>query len=182
MDGKCIFLDNAIVEHMLLEDAFDHFWSCAVIPDAIRVDDQDRPLLADAQAIGFGAEDGTGALFGGAIKSQFLQPFLEIVPGNQAGLLVTTFWDSSIGADEEMALDAWNAQGFDGGVEGCVICHGGRSRRGWIRTEHIESRSFTFIVPSFGAFLSVLKGGKNGLRLSREAATSDMHQISGVWP
>ena len=51
---------------MLLNDAFKHFGGAAVIPDAIRPDDGDRPCRADAQAIRLCA--GNAALAG---KPQF---------------------------------------------------------------------------------------------------------------
>jgi hypothetical protein len=44
--------DRAPGDEVLLDDAFESLRRAAPVPDALRVDDRDRPVGADAQAVG----------------------------------------------------------------------------------------------------------------------------------
>jgi hypothetical protein len=54
--------DYLTANQVLLNNALDHHWGSAVVPNAIGVDQQNRPLVADPQTVGFGAKDRGGAV------------------------------------------------------------------------------------------------------------------------
>lgn len=80
MCEKGIVLNDLIADQMLLNNALEHFWGGAVVPHSVRVNDDNRPLLADPQTVSFGAKNTARALGGGRVKLEFLKPFFKIVP------------------------------------------------------------------------------------------------------
>ena len=93
-------------EDVLLEDTFDDFLGGGVIPDAIGVDQGDGAMLADAEAVGFGAEDALRALH----EVEFGESFFEVVPTGDACLFVAAFWLGLVGAEEDVPADATDAE------------------------------------------------------------------------
>jgi hypothetical protein len=93
-----ILLDGFSVDEMLLDDAFEHFGRARVIPNAFRIDDGDRSLCADAEAIDFASIDQRLR----ANEVQFLEPLFQVVPRLQAALLRRAFGLGLVGAQENV--------------------------------------------------------------------------------
>jgi len=84
---------------MFLDDAFQHRRCAGVIPHTLGIDDGDRPLGADSQAICLGAIHQRFR----AGQLQLLQPSLKVFPGFQARFPGSTFGLRLVGAQENMA-------------------------------------------------------------------------------
>ena len=110
---------------MFLDDPLNHFWSSCFVPYTFGVDHHDRALLANAETIGLGAEDTTGAFRGRLVQSEFLQPSFEVVPGFKAGSFVAADRFGLVGTDEDMAIDLVQAEFGDSGLEGRGLRIGG---------------------------------------------------------
>ncbi len=80
MDEKSVFLQNLIVNEMGLNNLLNDLWRGTVIPDSIRVDQENRTLLTDAQAISFRAKDREWVIACRNVEFEFLESFFEIVP------------------------------------------------------------------------------------------------------
>ncbi len=121
--------DDLVVDEMFLDDAFDDVGGGGSIPDSIGVDEENGSFDADAEAVGFGAEDTTRAIGCGLIQIEFDQSALEIIPGFESGFLTTANGFSWVGANENVALDLLEGKFFDALGEGGVW-HGLRSTIG----------------------------------------------------
>ena len=55
VDREDVFPHRFPLQQMFLDDALEDFRRAGVIPDAIRVNDRDRPAQADAQAVDLAA-------------------------------------------------------------------------------------------------------------------------------
>src|SRR6476659_2868600 len=84
VDGDEKLFDRASADQVLLDDALEGLRVAAAVPRTLRVNHGDRPAFADAQAVRLGPQD--AAL---VRKPELLQPFLQVVPGRDAGGLVT---------------------------------------------------------------------------------------------
>lgn len=62
-----------------------------MVPDTVGVNNHDRSVVTDAQAIGFGPKDATVESIG-SIESQLFQSSFEIIPRYQALSLGATEW------------------------------------------------------------------------------------------
>src|SRR5215217_1877377 len=82
-----MFLDNALEDRRV----------ALAVPGTFRVDDGNRPALADPQAVGLGAQD--AALVD---EPERLQPRLEVVPGREAALLLATLRRRLIAAEKDV--------------------------------------------------------------------------------
>ena len=83
---------------MLGDDPLEHRRIALPVPRTFRIDNRDRTTLADAQAIGLGAQN--AALFG---ELQFLQAALEELPGHKAALFVAALGRRLIAAQEDVS-------------------------------------------------------------------------------
>jgi hypothetical protein len=84
---------------MRLYDFFQYLRAAGVIPDAFGINNRNRPVLADTQAIGF-----RSIYPAGAVEVEFTQPPLKILPGFDADFFFTAFRFRLIGAQKNMAL------------------------------------------------------------------------------
>lgn len=91
---------------MLVDNALEYVRSRRVIPDAIGVNHGKRPMLADAEAVGLGAEDALGPVK----QFEFGQAPFEVVPTGEALFLGAALRLGLIGAKEDVALDATDLQ------------------------------------------------------------------------
>ena len=98
MFGNNIFGDGLATDEVPLNDLLKDLRCTRVIPGSFRVDDSNGPALADAQAIGLGAQN--TALFG---ELQFLQTALEELPGHKAALFVAALGRRLIAAEEDVS-------------------------------------------------------------------------------
>src|SRR5437879_443608 len=92
--GEREFSHDASVHEVLLYDALQNLRRAGMIPDSLRVDDGDRSVNADAEAVGLGPIDerlGTNEI-------QFLEPPLEKFPGLQSFFLRRAFGFGLVGA------------------------------------------------------------------------------------
>ena len=100
-------LEDDVVEHgatadqVLLDDSLEHRWIASAVPRALRVDHGDRPLLADAQAVGLGAVD--AALLR---EAELPEAPLEVVPGREPALLLAALGGGLVAAEEDVPPDA----------------------------------------------------------------------------
>ena len=75
--GEGELFDGTAFDQMLLNYSFQNFRRNGVIPDSFRIDDGDRTLLANAEAVGLRAEDAVFTFR----DSEFFEAALEVVPG-----------------------------------------------------------------------------------------------------
>jgi hypothetical protein len=115
---ECLIHHHLIVDQMFLDDPLNDCWSSCLVPDTLGVDNHDRALLANAEAISLGAEDATGAFRCRFVQSQFLEAAFEVGPGLQAGGFVAAEGFGLVGADEDMAIDFVQAEFRNCGLEG----------------------------------------------------------------
>jgi hypothetical protein len=129
---ECLIRHNLIVDQMFLDDPLNYGGSGGFVPDAFGVDHHDRALLADAEAIGFRAEDATGTFCRGLVQSEFLQAAFEVIPGGEAIGFVAADRLGLVSADQDVPIDLVKSEfgdsGLEGGVGGWVgrggFCHG----------------------------------------------------------
>ena len=74
--GEAKVLDDAPPDKVLLNDAFGIFGGDVTVPGAFGIDNGDRPVDADAEALGLGAV--AGAV--GAGEAQLVEAVFEVVP------------------------------------------------------------------------------------------------------
>ena len=98
MRGDQVFTDDAAGDQVFLNDPLQYGRVALAVPGTFRVYDRNRPTLADAEAVGFGAKD--AALFR---EPQLLETALEEIPRGEAALLVTTFRFRLIAAEKDVA-------------------------------------------------------------------------------
>ena len=120
-DGEDELCDGPSADQMFLNDALEDFGRRGVIPDTIWVDDGYGALLADAQAVGFGAVDAVFALH----ETGFSEAFFEILPGNVGDLARGAFGGGLVGAEEDVAreLADGEAAGFLGQALDVFVVH-----------------------------------------------------------
>ena len=73
--GNHELLDGGASQQMLVNNAIEHLWRAAAIPNAFGVDDDDWPTLADIETGAFAAND--LAVF---LKLEFLQSSTQVLP------------------------------------------------------------------------------------------------------
>jgi len=93
-------------DEMFLDDAFQDCGRTRVIPDAFGIDHGDGAADADPETISLGAED----QWRGADKVEFFQSALQELPGRQTFCLGTAFGLGWGGAQEDVALELFQAQ------------------------------------------------------------------------
>src|SRR6185295_12680145 len=86
-------------DKMLLDDPLEHRGIALAIPGAFRIDDRDRPALADSEAVGLGAQHAPLLR-----EAEFLETLLQVVPGGHAALFVTALRRRLVGTEEDVAL------------------------------------------------------------------------------
>ena len=113
-------------DEVLLDDAFKHGRVTVAIPGPFGVDDGNRAVGTDTQAVGLGAVD--AALLA---ESQFLETALEVIPSIQSPLLFAAVGFGLVAAEEDMTTGLWYAHGLKNavhhGVRGVglqVVSHG----------------------------------------------------------
>jgi hypothetical protein len=129
---ECLIRHNLVADQMFLDDPLNNFWGSRFVPDPFGVDQHDRALLADAEAVGLGAEHTTGAFWGGFVESEFLQAAFEVVPGGEAIGFGAADRLGLVSADQDVPIDLVKSEFGDGGLEGGVggwvgrggFCHG----------------------------------------------------------
>src|SRR5690606_5374452 len=95
-----IVFDHAPPDKVLLDDSLQHLGGTRVIPCSLGIYHGDRPLLADPQAVGFGAVDPPAPR-----EAQLVEPTLQVVPGLQPGLERAALGFALIGAEEDVPTD-----------------------------------------------------------------------------
>ena len=91
-------LDDLAADEVLLDDAFERGGIACVVPGTLGVDDSDGTALANAKAIGLGAQD--AALFR---QPQLLQTTLQIIPRLDAASLVTALGNGLVTTQENVS-------------------------------------------------------------------------------
>lgn len=102
-------------DKVFLDDPFEHRFGAGVVPDAIGIDDRNRPGGAYAQAIGLGPGD-----LPGPGQAEFGQAMLEVFPRGRTGLGRAALGLLRLGAKEYVpagAVPNGFGQGFPGGGE-----------------------------------------------------------------
>jgi hypothetical protein len=97
MAGDEELVDETSADQMLLDDTLEDGWIALRIPRALGIDHGDRPPLADAQAVGFRAQD--SALLR---QAELLQPALQVIPRRQPAILLTAFRLGLIAAEKDV--------------------------------------------------------------------------------
>src|SRR5579872_373713 len=100
IDCKHVFAYGLSADQVLLNNPLDYRRRTGMIPDAIRIDDRDRPLLTDAEAIRLGPVNAILALR----EPRFGQALLQMVPGGAALLAGRALRLRLVGAEEDVAL------------------------------------------------------------------------------
>lgn len=118
-EGK--FFDNLSAQQMLLNDSLNYCWSGAVVPNTIRVDHHNWPLLADAQAVRFGAKHAGRAIVRRRIEFQLLQSPLQIVPRLKAKRFVTALRHRLIRAEKYVALNLRQSERLSTGKQSLLV-------------------------------------------------------------
>jgi hypothetical protein len=98
--GEHVFFDNLPANEMPLNDFLKNFRCAGVVPHALRVNDGDWTIRADAKAVGFGAIDERFR----AGELQFLEPAFQVFPRAKAFLSFAALRFALVGAKEDMAL------------------------------------------------------------------------------
>jgi len=83
-----------------MDDAFEHFGGAIAVPDAFGINDCDRAVLANAEAVSFGPVD--ERLW--ADEIEFFEPAFEEFPGLEPLRFGTALGLGLIGAEKDMAL------------------------------------------------------------------------------
>ena len=86
---------------MFLNDPLQHFGSRRMIPDTVRINHRDGPLLANPQAVRLRAVNAILALHQAALGEAFLQ----VIPGRIGYLVRRAFGFGLIRAEENMARE-----------------------------------------------------------------------------
>src|SRR6266511_787716 len=94
-----VLFDDPPTDQVLLNDPLQHLGRAGVVPDALGVDDRDRAMHADAQAVGLGTIDAAVR----ERESQLLEALLEIVPRLDARLFGGALWLCLVAAQKDMA-------------------------------------------------------------------------------
>jgi hypothetical protein len=102
---KRVIADHAIAQQMFLNNAFQHLRRDGMVPDPVRINQENRSLLTDLQTIGFSPKDGPRSLRRGPIQPQFLQTAFQVVPGFQTEGAIAALGLSLICAQKQMALN-----------------------------------------------------------------------------
>src|SRR5215208_1446762 len=95
---------DAAFHQMLVNDPFQYGRIAFAVPGALWIHDGDWTTLANAQAVGFRAQD--TALFG---KFQLLEPPLQKIPCSEAAVLVAAFRVGLVAAQKNMPPRDWHA-------------------------------------------------------------------------
>lgn len=96
---KCILLNHAPADQMLPDNALETVRCDAAIPDALRINDGDGSLLANAQAVRLRTEDTIAAAVGAKLR----QPPFQIIPGFETRLARRALRLRLVCAQEDMA-------------------------------------------------------------------------------
>src|SRR5262245_43741105 len=94
---------DAAADEMLLDDLFEHGRIAASVPRTFWIHDCNRTAFADAQAIGFGAQNATLLR-----EAKLLQAALQEFPGREPALLLTTLGIRLIAAEKDVAAGGGN--------------------------------------------------------------------------
>ena len=89
--------DDAAGNQVFLDDALEHGRIACAVPGAFGIDDRNRAALADAQAVGLGAQD--AAL---VRQAELLQPPLQKVPRRQAAFLLAALRGRLVAAEKDV--------------------------------------------------------------------------------
>lgn len=106
MFGDDVIGDGVSGDEMFLNDALEDGWVAGVIPSAFGVDECDGALLADAEAVGFGAEGPAGA-----DEAELGEAAFEVSPGFEGTGFVAAFGLGLIAAEKDVALGFRHADG-----------------------------------------------------------------------
>ena len=92
-----VISDDAAVDQMLLDDSLEDRRIALAVPRSFGIDDGDWTTVADAKAIGLGAQD--AALFR---ESELLEPPLQVVPRRQPAIFLAALWLRLITTEKNM--------------------------------------------------------------------------------
>src|SRR5687768_3652079 len=92
-----VFRDNITLHEMLLNDSFEHRRIALCVPRPFRVDDRDRPSFADAETVGFRAEN--PSLFG---EPELFEAPLQEFPCGKPALFFAAFRRRLVAAEKNV--------------------------------------------------------------------------------
>ena len=116
--GDKVLGDNAAAQEVLLDDPLQHRRVARAVPGAFRVDDRDRPALANPQAVGLRAED--AAALG---ELQFAQAPLQVGPSLETAFLLAALRHALVAAEQDVPLCNVDAERRrDSLLRGAVDC------------------------------------------------------------
>ena len=115
-------LHRAPADEVFLDDALQHGRVAVAIPRPFGIDDGDRAVLADAQAIGLGAEHAV------VRQAELDQPPLQVVPRDNGPLAVAALRLGLIAAEKNVPLGAAKPSLSMSAASGCSGWPSGMSR------------------------------------------------------
>src|SRR5262245_47528685 len=96
-------------DEMFLNDSFKDFGCDGVVPGAVRINDGDRTLLANAETVGLRAKHAVVR----PREAQFFETALEVVPGLDTDLLRSALRLGLIRAKKDVPSDVLDLELFD---------------------------------------------------------------------
>lgn len=85
---------------MLLNDPLQDLRGTGSIPNPFRIDDRDRAIQAEPEAVCFGPSNASRTT-----ESQFIQSFFQVIPRGQTLVFVAALGFRLIRTNEDMPLD-----------------------------------------------------------------------------
>jgi hypothetical protein len=98
MMGDQRIVDDVAADEVFHDDPLEDRRIALPVPRAFRIDDGDRPALADTKAVGLAAKD--AALLG---EPELLEPPFQVVPGCETAIPVAALGLGLIAAEEDVA-------------------------------------------------------------------------------
>ena len=131
--GEDELLNRVSFNEVFVNDAFHHLGSCLVVPHAFGIDDRDRPLLTDSQAVRL-CTINTGL---SPLEAQFRKSFLQETPRLIGFIPRCAFWRRLVCTKKNMTLDTADSECSGNLVQGInrrhIIFHRGILAGGWSR-------------------------------------------------
>ena len=94
-----VLLDDAAANQVLADNSFEHWRITSAIPHAIRIDDRDRPGLADPKTVGLCAQNASS--FG---EAELREALFEKRPRRERSLAVAAFRFGLIATEKYMPV------------------------------------------------------------------------------
>ncbi|WP_246744866.1 hypothetical protein [Methylocystis sp. Sn-Cys] len=95
--GNAQRVDDRAANKVLFDNLIEVLWSASPVPDALWIDDRNRPARTNSEAVRFGALDAASLA-----QAELLQPFLEMVPGSGGQFVAATGLLAAFHAEENV--------------------------------------------------------------------------------